>query len=332
MKNPNYLELIEKYKAMYPLAYKLTLAKLIYDDNQEMFTSYPSRQDAIEALRVSIRYYSGSGGHAKRQMKNANALEFMGQIVPTHQEALPPLKLKEGVTLIIGDIHGHKHSQYLKDYFLFAKDRGIDSVILNGDIIDFEEMSRFPQSQRRERILDEVSLVKELLADINDFFPNIKKIYKKGNHELWFDKHLWSNPILADLLVGLKELNFQSLLGLNDLGWTFVDDRQVIELGKLMLIHGHEAKKGGKYVANALLEYFKRDVAFGHFHRIDFAKFDIYGGRTIRSHALPCACDLNAAYTGINNQWSDGFAICTFNEEDYKLDVYVQNDGKIRKV
>jgi len=193
-------------------------------------------------------------------------------------------------------------------------------------------LSRFPQSQRHNSFLSELDLIEELLLDIKDLFPNAKLIFKKGNHEIWFDKELWSNPKLAAVIQHKYGSDIQSLLDLTANGWDFVDQRQAIYLGKLLLLHGHEMKKGGKYVANAALEYYKCDVAFNHFHRIDFAKFDVFGGQTIRSYALPCACDTNANYTGINNQWVDGFAICEFRIDDYTMDIYSQTDGKIRKV
>jgi len=286
-------KLVISYIKKYPRAYKLSLAKLIYSENPGIFKD-------VDQIRNIIRYYYNQNGTRTRDcVKAYNG--FMSHVIPTIDDNKPSYQIQSGKALIISDIHGHKHHPLLRDFFLLGKDNGCDHVILNGDIVDNEELSKWPQTKRATPFQEEMELMHELLADVADMFPDAVKIYKKGNHELWWDRELWNNPKLMSNEVIAERLKFEDVLQLKERGFTCILDRQPIELGKLLVVHGHEAKRGGQYIAKSMLEYYKRDVAFGHFHRVDYAKFDIYGGETIRSFGLPCARDLSATYTGINN-------------------------------
>lgn len=325
MKNPN-TELITEYITKYPNLYKLSLAKLIFAEN-------PGKFRDVDNIRSVIRYYYNQTGSPKSSYNKAfTPPSFFNQVYPTPDTPEPGIKLSSGKALIICDTHGHKHHPLLREFFQYGKAAGCDVVLLNGDIVDNEELSRWPQMQRFTPFNEEVELMRELLSDIADLFPKATKIYKKGNHEVWWDRELWKNPKLMSNDVIKERLKFEDVLTLPELGFKVVQDRGVVELGKLLVVHGHESKRGGVYIAKSTLEYYKRDVAFGHFHRIDFAKFDVYGGETIKSYGLPCSRDLHAKYTGINNQWTAGFAICEFTETDYQMDVYAVKGDKFKRV
>lgn len=318
--------LVIDYIKKYPMAMKLTLAKMIVAENPGVFKS-------VEHVRDMIRYYYNQHGtKARRRKKIFDADDsFMGQIHETESNKPTVRKFKSGKALIIGDIHGHKHHEMLRDMFLFAKGEGVNIVYLNGDISDNESCSRWPQLKRSTPLQEEVELLQELLADISDLFPEAVKVYKKGNHEIWFDKELWKNPGLMSNEVISERLKFEDVVEAGKFGFEVLQQRDTAEFGKLLVTHGHEAKKGGIYIAKAMLEYYKRDVCFNHFHRIDFAQFDVFGGNTIKSYGLPCACQLEADYTGINNQWKAGFAICEFTENEYDMRVFSIQNGKIKR-
>ena len=323
--NPN-VDIIKEYIVKYPNLYKLSLAKLIFAENPGVFKS-------VENIRCTIRYYYNELGVVqRRKVKSFVPPSFFSQIYPTPDTPQPPLHYSEGKALIICDIHGHKHHPMLRDFIQYGKEQGCNMIILNGDVVDNEELSRWPQTKRLKPWQEEVTLMQELLTDISDLFKNDIKVYKKGNHEIWWDRELWKMPKLMSNDVVADRLKFEDVLLLPELGYKVVEDRSVIELGKLLIVHGHESKRGGQYIAKSTLEYYKRDVAFGHFHRIDFAKFDIYGCETIRAYGLPCARDLNAGYMGINNQWTAGFAICEFTEKDYEMNVYAVKGDTFKRV
>lgn len=314
-------KVVKSYLKRYPQAYKLTLAKMIVAENPGLFAN-------VEDARGLIRYYTKQNG---RHSRDAATEDFMDNIYPTHTNHTEPLHLSKGNAMIIGDIHGLTHHYMLRDFFLYAKKEEVDTIILNGDIVDFDDISRFPQMDRTKPFQKEVEFVQELLCEISDLFPDARKIYKIGNHELWWDRELWRNAKLMSNEAVSERLKFEDLLNLRNLGYDVVYDRQPLELGKLTVFHGHEAKRGGKYIANTILEYYKKDVCFNHFHRVDFAKFDVYGGNTIKSYALPCARNLDASYTGNNNQWVAGFGICNFTETDYEMRVFVAERDVIRQ-
>ena len=327
MKPVDNTKIVIEYIKKYPYSEKLTLAKMIFAEN-------PGKFKNVENIRCNIRYYYNAHGAANRRKKKSfEPPAFFNQIRSTPNKSFKPLKLTSGNALIIGDIHGYKHTPHLRDFFLWAKENKCDTIILNGDIMDCEDLGRWPKMEKVANFQSEIQLIRELLADIHDLFPKARKIYKKGNHELWWDKQLWNqNPNLMQAAAVSERLNLDDLLMLKDFGFEYVEDRQPIELGILLLNHGHEAKRGGMYIAKSMLEYYKRDNAFNHFHRTDYAQFQVYGGQLIKSTALPCACDVNASYTGINNQWAVGFGHCVFTETEYKLDTYlVENEKIVRK-
>jgi len=311
----NIREEIEQARKDYPRAMKLTLAKILHE-------KHPSK--TVESWRDSIRYLTGSHGNIHRNTNRDPIDDFMQYINPDIEVIPDPLRLKSGKMLIISDTHGYNHTPDLKESFIRGKEAGCDHVLLNGDICDFEAISRWTPTRRATIIQEEIDMIRELLDDINTLFPNARKIYKKGNHEDWFDRCLWSNVnTLMECDDFMNQNKIENYLKPQESGFEFVQSRQVIYAGKLLLIHGHEAKRSGKYIANTMLEYFKCDVAFGHFHRYDYAKFQVFGGDVIQAHSLPCARDFNTVYMGINPQWSKGYAICEFTENEYQMDVKI---------
>lgn len=314
-----------QYINRYPNAYKRTIARIMVDERPDVFKS-------IENARDSVRYYLEEGGKASRNSKKRYTPNTLfSKLQQDPDQKLPDLRLNKGKALIIGDVHSFKLSNHIQDYFRIGKEQGVDTIILNGDIWDMDNLSRWPMTKRQTPFEEEMAFMHEFYDDIADHFPNERKIFKKGNHELWYDKQLWVNPKLmqSDLA---DALTLENVMNLEAKGFETLQDRQLIWLGKLLLVHGHEARKGGMYIAKAMLEYFKCDVAFGHFHRVDYHQFQPYDRPLMRAYGLPCARDLNAHYTGVNNQWKAGFAICEFDEKHYTMDVYVEDEGRIRRL
>lgn len=318
----DHTKIIKEYIKNYPNAYKLTLAKMIVADHPGVFTS-------VDNVRTLIRWYYGQIGDKSRRTKHKFAppeqSDAFAKITPDDDKPPQITHIKQGKAFIIGDVHGHKQSPYIKQYFEHAAD--CDVIILNGDIMDNEDLSRWPPMKRVKPWDEEIELMREFFYDLRDLYPDKRIIYKKGNHEDWYDRELWKSNIAK----GLQHYRLEHLLELEPLRIEVIGSRDLTRLGKLIVAHGHEAKRGGKFIANAMLSYYMCDVAFNHFHRVDYAEFRDFTGRLVRSHALPCARNLNAGYTGINNNWAAGFGLVEFTESDYNIDTYIEHDGKLRR-
>jgi predicted phosphodiesterase len=318
---------VVEYLNRYPNAYKRTIAQILVSERPDLFSS-------VEEARNVVRYYTDSQGSANRARKKKYTVDerIFNRLFPDHEQYPDDIHLKKGKALIISDIHSHHMTERISEYFEKADKENVNTIILNGDIMDMESMSKWPQFKRHQPFQEELDFMHELLDDIAVKFPHARKIYKKGNHELWMDRQLWSNPKLMEAKDIADMLCIENILNLKEKNIEVVQDRQLINLGRLLLVHGHEAKKGGMYIAKAMMEYFKRDVAFGHFHRVDYHQYQPYGKPLMRSYGLPCACKLTANYTGVNNQWKNGFAICEWDEENYAMDVYIEDEGRIRRM
>lgn len=316
--------IIQDYMKKYPGMFKITLAKMIYAEHPDKFKS-------VEQIRTIIRYYAGCLGTDNR--KDLGNFIPMNTFIPDVSETPKPnLKIPSGKALIINDVHGHKMTENIWDYFKRGKDAGCNLVILNGDIIDHEALAKWQQLSKRQSIEEEYNLIEEFLYDIKDMFPDVRIIYKFGNHEFWLQRSIWGNPALMNLKRAEDSLQLENLLQLNVIGIEHVDYTQGIDLGLLTLWHGHEAHKGGGiYPAKNLFEYYKKDIAFGHFHRVDKFRFHVFGGRTMFSYSLPCARNKDAGYTGNNNQWEKGYAICTFTPDDYSMEIWIDDNGNFKK-
>lgn len=324
-------EICREYITKHPNSFKQTLARLIVKEHPELFDS-PDHFFNVQRARDAIRRSTHSQGVINRAYTTDPL--FMTTYVPDYTYEIPEnLKIKEGKVCIYSDMHGYNsvNASQLHDWFEKCKDDGCNIVILNGDMLDFESISRWPKVTKIKTIQQEKELIQEFILDLKDMFPEgTKIIYKFGNHEFWWQKYIWQNREAMCIDSIEEALRLENVLELPQMGVIPADYSQGIDLGLLSVFHGHEAKKSGKYVANSLLEYYKKDVAFGHFHRIDKAEFKVFGGRIIRSYSLPCGRILDASYTGNNNQWKSGISICEFNESDYEMKIYVNDNNKLR--
>jgi predicted phosphodiesterase len=328
MKEQKLSDIVKEYISKYPLMYKQSLAKLILKERPELITN-SNYYKSLDNMRSYIRFQKGAKGKESRRKNDL----FMDTYEPDYQYIIKPNHIiKSGKAFIISDLHGYnsQDAETLYSFFEYGKNEKCDTIILNGDVIDNEQLAKWAQLSKRQRIVEEYQWVQELLSDISDMFPGANLYYKFGNHEFWWQRAIWSNPNILEADNVQEALKLENILEIDKTRFNVIDYTQGMNLGKLTLFHGHEAKKSGKYVANALLMYYMQDVAFGHFHRIDKAQYKVFGKQPIRAYSLPCACNLQAVYMGNNSQWDCGFAICDFNEEDYELRTYIFNNNKIR--
>ena len=90
---------------------------------------------------------------------------------------------------IMSDIHIPYHSISALDeaieYFIIKK---IDSLLLNGDVLDCYMLSKFQPDPRKRNFGQEIESFKEFIKALNQALPGIPIYYKLGNHEERFEK------------------------------------------------------------------------------------------------------------------------------------------------
>jgi predicted phosphodiesterase len=186
-----------------------------------------------------------------------------------------------------------------------------DRIILNGDAVDFYEVSDFDKNPDRLHeggLQREIDGLGEFLAEVLRAKPTATAVdFLPGNHEDRLRRHLWRHP----QLFGLKVLELPNLLELPRYGVTYYPDEILLANGRLVVKHGTLVRKAGGMSALAELEAEKYDVSTltGHTHRI--------GSTTVRKRSGivggwegGCLCDLNPEYIK-NPNWQQCLSVIT---------------------
>lgn len=210
---------------------------------------------------------------------------------------------------ILSDIHFPFHDP--KAWKLTLKvlpTLNLDGLMLLGDVIDFEPISRFVSHPRRR--LDLQPHLHETwshLLHLRDTLPNQKMWYKAGNHELRMETYLYTKaPELADL----EALTVPELLGLKrDLNIQWVPWEQEFALGKLHVTHGDEYQVGSAFPARATYMKVATNMIVGHHHRRDSYLHRHYGSDLHGVWVNPCLSLLSAGRWAKFPQWHQGMSV-----------------------
>jgi hypothetical protein len=226
------------------------------------------------------------------------------------EESHEPFKIdREGTWLILNDVHLPYHDRTTIELAVAtAKKRNLVGILLNGDILDSHEVSRFDKDPRAPRYKAEIETGKQFFAWLRGQCPSVDVIYKAGNHEDRLDNYIIQR---APALFDLEGVNLEALLHLKEFGIEWVADKRVIELGKLNVVHGHEFPGGCTSPVNPARGLYMRakSVALcGHHHRTSEHHEKNIRGQAEAAWSIGCACHLNPRYFPINN-FNHGFGI-----------------------
>lgn len=151
----------------------------------------------------------------------------------------------------------------------FVKDYKPDTLIFNGDIVDFVSVSKFAKGGRLvpSRVVDEAHICRaEVVDPIMAALPKGAKVYWiEGNHEFRLKRYIYTMaPALEDAV------SFESLLGLADYGIQYVPGRGtsgngVLRLTPLLTVcHG---ERHGTNPAKLTLDDWGGSIVVGHAHK-----------------------------------------------------------------
>jgi predicted phosphodiesterase len=209
-----------------------------------------------------------------------------------------------------------------------AKKRKIKGVLILGDFLDAHEISRHDKDPSATRYVEEIEAGKKCLAWLRGKFPGARIVFKCGNHDARLERYIIEK---APALIGLEGLSLPDLLHLKDHGVEMVNDRRVLALGKLNLIHGHEYRGGSGCVNPARWIYLKARsvVMIGHFHRTSEHHSRNIRGKAEAAWSLGCCCSLSPYWLPIND-WNHGFAFVDVHSAgDFFVDNRRVLDGKL---
>ncbi|MBK9223434.1 MAG: hypothetical protein IPO16_15125 [Saprospiraceae bacterium] len=143
---------------------------------------------------------------------------------------------------------------------------GIDCLLLNGDTVDFYQLSRFEKDPRKRGFADELESLSELLQSFKDILK-CRIVLKYGNHDERYDSFLLRK---APELYGLPDIRLNTLINKRVDGIEIIGDKRIIQANALDIIHGHEFGQGffsPVNVARGLSLRAKTNAVQGHNHQ-----------------------------------------------------------------
>ena len=306
--------IILDYLEKFPNAPSRTIAKKIYNENSAFFTD-------IENVYFRVRYYRGQSGSINRdKLKNTKFQKELKVKVMIQKLQLPEshTKVRNSFTFptgckklgVFGDVHIPYHDNTaLEVMFKKFEEEKVDSIFINGDLLDFYQLSFHEKDPREVHFKGEIESGKEFLAYIRDRFPDIPIYYITGNHENRFERYL---RIKASELLDIDECRLDVILHVAEYKIEYLPFRSKVVFGDYTIEHGDKIPgAGGVVPARTLLMRLKSNSIVNHFHKSSESSQRIYGvgePTNIRAYSLGCMCDLAPEYMEIN-EWNHGFCI-----------------------
>jgi predicted phosphodiesterase len=227
---------------------------------------------------------------------------------------------------ILSDIHVPFHSmEALTCAIKYLKEQQIDCLYLNGDTFDFYSISRHEKEKDLRDFAREIDMCRNFVQKLRDIFPLIPIYFKAGNHENRYQKYLYSQ---AEEFAGLNELHFDKFFRLDNLKFTWVDDWQGMEMGDLLVCHGHEFMAGGMNPAQTTFNKTFCNTLIGHVHRTNSITKKTGFKQFIHSYSTGCLTQLSPKYFPFS-QHNHGFAIVEIINGKSKVSNIMIKDGKI---
>lgn len=286
---------------------KAALARMIFNDHPEFFKS-------VEQIRWFIRRSTGADAASKQRGAKV-ILDHKGhsscyQIPKSHAKAPQDYVInKAGKYLIFSDVHFPYHDEEALNIMLdFADGKNYKGIIINGDLADNYQNSRWLKVGHRPRLKEEYEMTRDFLQHLVDRY-NTQVFWKFGNHDERVAHHMHQNiPELSEYIDGFVEDIFR----LKELGVVKVDSSAKIKLGKLIVLHGHEFGHSVFSPVNPARGLFLRAKAsalMGHHHQTSYHEEGNLKADRIGCWSLGCLCTLTPEYSPFAfTKWNHGFA------------------------
>jgi len=328
-------ELVRQWRIKYPNMPSLKLARIIYEaeNNNLLFKN-------VEYVRSALRYIEGKSG--RQHLKSlANKDLLLKEERPKNPYNLPeshskdrtPLKLPLSCNniLLISDLHIPYHDI---DAITIALDYGkknkVNTIFINGDLIDFSQISKFESDLNKRSTKQEFDATKEFLVQLRKAFPSAEIYWLKGNHCIRWEKFLMAKvkEIWDDDYFKLEER-----LKLNEQRIKILDDKILVKAGKLSITHGHHIMRGFFAPVNSARGVYmkaKQSTIIGHVHKVSTHSETDMDGNVVTTYSTGSLCEKRPDYSPLVSSYQHGFAhIVIENNGDYHLKNYQIINGKL---
>lgn len=306
-------EIILEYLEKFPESPSKAIARKIFSDHPT-FSSY-------ESVYGRVRYYRGQmGSEARKYLKDKSFQKELKTEFNMKEKFLPESYANKRETFvfptgcktlgIIGDVHiPYQDNDVIEVAFTKMEEEGIDSLYINGDLLDFYQLSFHEKDPRMVHFKQELEAGRQFLDYCRSRFPDIPIYFIPGNHENRFERYL---RVKASELLDMDEFRLDVLLRVAEYGVQYIPFRSKVVFGDFLIEHGDKIPgAGGVVPARTALMRLKTNCLINHFHKTSSSIQRVYGpgeSTTIRGYSLGCLCELTPEYLEIN-EWNHGFAI-----------------------
>ena len=219
---------------------------------------------------------------------------------------------------IMSDTHIPYHNLWALDEALdYFRVKKIDALLLNGDILDCYQLSKFNPDPTKRHFDQEIFAFQQFVKILRSEFPKIPIYYKLGNHEERYEKIMITR---CPEFLSISHFNFEEVLKCKELGLDVVKDQRRIYAGKIPIYHGHEVRLASVSVnpARSLFLKIHSSGICSHLHRTS-------------QHTEPSITEDIVCYStghlgeehpkyARENKWNPGIARVRLNKEgDYKV-------------
>jgi predicted phosphodiesterase len=169
--------------------------------------------------------------------------------------------------LVLSDIHLPYHNiPAIDEAINYGINKKVDSILLNGDILDCYMLSKFQPDPRERKFAEEILTFQAFIKVLKKAVPKATIFYKLGNHEERYEKVMITR--CAEFL-GIPSFEFENILGCQELGIEVIKDQRIVYCGNLPVFHGHELAMKSVSVNPARTLFLKTHVSSlcSHLHR-----------------------------------------------------------------
>lgn len=309
-------ELAKKYNERFEETPTTTLAKKMYAENIELFKD-------VEDARSCIRYVRGQTGDFHRKFVgkkkedlkyNYNPFKLPESSATVREPFVLPLRCNN--ILLISDLHVPYHDiSAITAAFNYGIENNVNTIFINGDLIDFCLISRFENNPKKRSVKYELDICKEFLKSLRQAFPTQSIYFLKGNHDVRLEAYL---RVKAPELLDVKEFKMESLLNFNEFKITSIDDNVLVKAGKLSITHGHHVMKGFFAPVNSARGLYmkaKQSTIIGHVHKVSEHTETNMDGDMTTTWSSGCLCELKPDYSPLVSNYAHGFAHVIVNKD-----------------
>jgi predicted phosphodiesterase len=326
-------DIAREWRSQYPDKPTLALARLMYQKNKTAFKD-------VEDARERLRYIEGKSGDkgiksiVKSDFFKPGARPLNPYNLPvSHQENREPFRLPMACNniLLISDLHIPYHDIDAINVALdYGRKQKVNTIVINGDLIDFYQLSRFEKDPRKRRVKEEFDAAKQFLKSLRKAFPKAEIYWLEGNHDTRYQKWLMAKcaEIFDDNYYYLEQR-----LRLNEERVKLISEMILVKAGKLSITHGHHIMRGFFSPVNSARGVYmkaKQSTIIGHVHKCSTHSETNMDGKVITTWSTGSLCELKPDYSPLVSNYQHGFAHVVIEKNgDYSVKNYQIINGKL---